>query len=109
MTAKILDATSDDAATVHGWSDRDPATIVRRSPKAIWVQRDRVEQMSKPDSDAYANGKGDVVVFIRDYDAPLERYTLRSNGRWVREGNKMRQRGANITLGHRDYYRDPHF
>lgn len=109
MTApKILDANADDAATINGWSDRNPATIVKRTPKTIVVQRDRVSQMSAPDHDAHANGKGNVVIFQRDYDAPLETYTLRSNGRFVRKGDTMRSR-ASLTIGHRDVYRDPSF
>jgi hypothetical protein len=105
---KILDAIADDAATINGWSDRNPATIVKRTPKTIVVQRDDVSQMSAPDHDAHANGKGSVVIFQRDYDAPLETYTLRSNGRFVRKGDTMRSRST-LTIGRRDVYRDPSF
>jgi hypothetical protein len=109
MTApKILDAHSDDAATINSWSDRDPATIVKRTERTIVVQRDRTSQMSSPSHDAHANGKGSVVIFQRDYDAPLETYTLRSNGRFVRKGDTMRSR-ATLTIGRRDVYRDPSF
>jgi hypothetical protein len=110
MTApKILDAIADDAATVNGWSDRNPATIVKRTAKTITVQRDRHAGMSAPDSDAYAAGKPDVTVFLRDYDAALETYTLRRNGRWIRSGSPANSRGASLTIGRRDYYRDPSF
>jgi 3-oxoacyl-[acyl-carrier-protein] synthase III len=76
MTApKILDATADDAATINGWTDRNPATIVKRTPKTIVVQRDSTSQMTKPENvesgAAFANGRGDVVIYTRDYDAPL--------------------------------------
>jgi len=109
MTApKILDAISDDAATIVMWSDREPATIVKRTPKMIVVQRDRVSQMSPPDHDAHANGKGRVVIFQRDYDAPLETYTLRDNGKWKRKGEPKTARGG-LVIGRRDVYRDPSF
>src|SRR5262245_41095748 len=77
MTANhILDAHANDAATINGWSDRNPATIVKRTAKTIWVQRDNTAQMSGADHDAYAHGRGEVVVFVRDYDARIERYSL---------------------------------
>jgi hypothetical protein len=113
MTApKILDATADDAATINGWTDRNPATIVKRTPKTIVVQRDSTSQMTKPENvesgAAFANGRGDVVIYTRDYDAPLETFTLRSNGRYVRKGQPMSSRST-LTIGHRSVYRDPSF
>jgi hypothetical protein len=108
----ILDPTGEDAATIGGWSDRNPATIVKRTAKTIWVQLDRVENMSSAASResglSFAQGHGDVTVFIRDYDAPIKKFTLRKNGRWVAAGAPMNSRGG-LGLGHRDYYRDPSF
>jgi len=110
---KILDATGDDAATMNSWSDRNPATIVKRTPKTITVQEDNVQNMSAPASvesgRAFAQGHGDVVIFTRDYDARLITYTLRKNGRWIRSGSPANARGASLTLGTRSYYRDPSF
>jgi hypothetical protein len=103
----ILNADADDAATINGWSDRNPATIVKRTAKTIVVQRDNTAHMSPADHDAYAEGKGKVVVFTRDYDAAMETYTLRKNGRWIRRGDSLR--GQSLTVGHRDFYRDPSF
>jgi hypothetical protein len=106
---QILDANADNAATINGWSDRNPATIVKRTAKTITVQRDNASNMSAPGHDAYANGKGSVVIFQRDYDAALETYTLRKNGRWIRSGSPANSRGASLTIGRRDFYRDPSF
>jgi hypothetical protein len=106
---KILNANADDAATINGWSDRNPATIVKRTAKTITVQRDNATNMSADGHDAYAHGKGQVVIFTRDYDAPMEVYTLRGNGRWVRKGQPATSRGASLTVGARDFYRDPSF
>lgn len=105
---KMLDAIADDAATINGWSDRNPATIVKRTAKTIVVQRDNTSHMSGERHDAYAHGRGEVVVYLRDYDAPLETYTLRKNGRWIMAGSPMRG-GRSLSLGRRDYYRDPSF
>jgi hypothetical protein len=104
----ILDPTGSDAATVNSWSDRNPATIVKRTAKTITVQRDDTAQMSGDAHDAHANGRGEIVVYVRDYDAPLEVYTLRNNGRWVRQGQPANSR-ASLTIGHRSFYRDPSF
>jgi hypothetical protein len=48
------------------------------------------------------------VIYTRDYDAPLETFTLRSNGRWVRKGQPMSSRST-LTIGTRSVYRDPSF
>lgn len=110
--ARILDPTGEDAATINGWSDRYPATIVKRTPKTITVQRDRTQNISseadRESGMAFAQGHGTVMVFIRDYDAGMEVYTLRKNGRWVRRGSSLRG-GNTLSQGRRDYYRDPHF
>lgn len=109
----ILDPEGDDAATMTGWSDRNPATIVKRTAKTIWVQADDVRNMSseanRESGLAFARGHGDVTVFIRDYDSPIRKYTLRKNGRWMAEGAPMRSQGASLQLGRRSYYRDPSF
>jgi hypothetical protein len=83
--SKILNASDDNAASCNGWSDCDPATIVKRTDKTIVVQRDRAVHMSGAAHDAHANGAGQVVIFERDYDAP------------------------SLTIGHRRSYRDPSF
>lgn len=109
----ILDPKSDDAATIVMWSDRRPATIVKRTPKTVHVQRDRAEHFSTPESIEsgvpFAQGHGDYVVFTRDYDAPIEVYTLRQTGHWVRQGQPSKGRGNGLWLGVRADYTDPHF
>lgn len=110
---KILDANAPDAATMNSWSDANPATIVKQTAKTITVQADRAVNMSS-DADrdsglAFAQGHGTVVIFQRDYDAPMAVYTLRKNGRWIRQGQPANTRGASLTVGHRRYYRDPSF
>lgn len=109
----ILDPAGDDAATMCSWSDRNPATIVRRTAKTIVVQEDDVQQMSSPESiesgQAFAKGRGDVVIFMRNTDAPTTTYTLRHNGRWIRKGSPANARGASLSVGQRSVYRDPSF
>lgn len=110
---KILDATGEDAATMNSWSDRNPATIVKRTAKTIHVQEDDTAHMSSPESiesgAAFANGRGDVTVFTRNYDAPIKVYSLRNNGRWIAKGAPANARGNSLTVGTRSYYRDPSF
>ena len=110
-TTKILDATGDDAATINGWSDCYPATIIKRTATTITLQRDRTANLSSTETiesgRAFAQGHGDLTAFTRDYDAPLEIYSLRKNGRWIKRGESLR--GRALTLGHRRYYRDPSF
>ncbi len=101
-------AEASDAATISGWSDRYPATIIRRTAKTIWLQEDRVEQTSSEGFDSYANGRGEFVHFFRNEDAPVAVFTLRDNGRWVRKGEPKRG-GQRASIGHRDIYRDPSF
>jgi hypothetical protein len=109
----ILDPAGEDAATMNSWSDRAPATVVKRTAKTVWVQEDRVQNMSSEESResglTFARGHGDVTIFVRDYDSPIRRYTLRKNGRWMAAGAPMNSRGSSLSLGRRDYYRDPHF
>lgn len=108
----ILDHVGPAAATIHGWSDRYPATIVSQTETTIVVQRDRTQQMTRDEYHAqlhaHARGHGDVVVFIRDTDAPLETFTKRRNGRYVRKSEPMRS-GTTLSLGTRAVYRDPSF
>jgi hypothetical protein len=105
----ILDAKADDAATMCGWSDRNPGTIIKRTAKTIVVQFDDVSNMSGEGHDAYAHGSGEVVIFTRNTDAPTMTYTLRKNGRWIASGAPANSRGSGLIIGTRSYYRDPSF
>jgi hypothetical protein len=58
---------------------------------------------------SFAQGHGDVTIFIRNYDAPIKQYSLRKDGRWLEKGASVRSRGGSLTLGHRSHYRDPSF
>jgi hypothetical protein len=111
-TEQVLDPTGEDAATISGWSDRHPATIVKRTAKTIWIQEDRVINMTseanRESGLAFARGHGDVVVFLRDYDSPIRKFTLRVNGRWVANG-APKHAGPRLSIGTRNHYRDPHF
>lgn len=107
--AAILDPIADDAATMNGWSDRRPATIVKRTAKTITVQEDNTDHMNAPGTDGYAQGHGDVMIFRRNTLAAERVYTLRKNGRWIASGSPANARGASLTIGRRSYYRDPSF
>lgn len=102
--SKILDPTGPDAATIAVGSDRYPATIVARTAKTIKVQGDRATRI-----DGNGLSESQTWLFERDYDAPILTYTLRRNGRWVRQGSPQNARGAGLGLGHRSRHDDPHF
>lgn len=103
LTVKILDAVADDAATIGYWSDRAPATIVKRTEKTVMVQADRATRID-------SNGLSECQTYLyeRDYDAEIQTFTLRSNGRWVKKGTDKKG-SPSLGLGQRDCFHNPHF
>lgn len=93
-------------ATLGVGSDRYPYTIVEvsKSKKRIGVRRDNYTRL---------DGRGPYTEnqeyeYHQTQGAAEEYYTLRENGRWVREGESMRG-GSSMGIGQRRYYQDPHF
>ena len=94
--------------TMLYWTDRYAATIVEvsRGGKKVAVQKDKSTYLPK-------NGRSRYETEMQDYTyeanphAPVEYFTLRKNGRWVRLGSDMK--GTSLMLDVRDEYRDPHF
>lgn len=89
-------------ATILLWSDRHAATIVgiERKGKKLLVQRDkaiRTDKLGMSDAQAY--------TYERDEDADTEAFTLRKNGKWVREGTGMKS-GTKLAIGYRSEYYD---
>jgi len=92
-------------ATLISWTDRTAATIVEVhvSGKTLWVQRDharRTDDRGMSDAQDYE--------YTPDPDAPVEVFTVRHDGRWVRKGSSTRS-GTVLLVGARDHYRDPTF
>ena len=92
-------------ATKVGWTDRHAATIVAVSAdgRTVRIQEDRATRTD-------TNGMSEVQTyeFAPNPSAEIEVYTLRKNGRWVKQGEPMKN-GARITIGHRSEYYDYSF
>ena len=88
--------------TLLHWTDRSPATIIKvsKNGKSIDVQEDKATRVD-------SNGMSECQGYLFDPNplGPVYTYTLRSNGRWVRKGEPMRQGGA-LRIGERDKYHD---
>lgn len=92
-------------ATLVFWTDRKGATIVEvsASGKRIVVQEDKATR-----TDSHGMSDAQSYEHTPDPDAPRTAYTLRKNGRYVREGEPMKGGGA-ILIGSRSTYHDYSF
>jgi len=97
-------------ATYGYGADCYPAIVtgVNPSGRKIVVQ-DAIYELApgaKPRENYCSASKGDLII---SGPGGRERvYTLRSNGRWVLQGQPMRG-GSSISLGDARYHQDPHF
>ena len=91
-------------ATELCWTDRHAYTIVEViNHRRIVVQRDvavRVDSKGMSDSQDYR--------FEQNPNAKKVTYTLRKNGRWIKEGESLKN-GTQIRIGERDEYYDYSF
>ena len=88
-----------DGATMLYWTDRQACTVVEVSPKRIVVQEDkatRTDNLGMSDCQSYS--------YERNPNGAKYTFTLRNNGRWVRQGDT--KRGQGIRFGTRDQYHD---
>lgn len=92
-------------ATVGIGSDCYPYTIVNVSPdyKTIEIQADEATP-----ADGFEYYGNQVYNFTPNTNAPIEVWTLRNHGKYVRKGNK-KGRGFHLTIGSRRKYSDPSF
>jgi len=92
-------------ATILCWSDRHAATIVKvYTPKKIGIKQDKATRVDK-------NGmtdSGQHYEYSPVDSNPEEVYTLRKNGRWVKQGETATG-GGNLAIGYRDEYYDYSF
>jgi hypothetical protein len=103
--AKHPEPTVGMGATICGWTDRDGATVVAvgKNGKSVTVQEDTATRTDN-------NGMSDMQSYSHtpNPEASRQTFTLRKNGRWVREGSAMGQ-GTTLSLGHRSTYYDYSF
>lgn len=120
-TTEPLPVEAPDAATINGWTDRRPATIIERTARRIRVREDRYELVNPAGSDApdaltftpggFVGHTSGVQRYLITADPAghVSTYTLRANGRWVRTGETATARGADLTVGRRTAYIDFNF
>ena len=114
-TTATLPTTADDAATINGWSDRWPATIIHRTAKTITVREDAYSHLLNRDDLTFRVGGFCAHVegeqhyeYYTDPGGIEHTYTLRKNGRWVRRG-KPANANATLTIGTRARHYDFNF
>ncbi len=92
-------------ATVRIGSDCYPYTIIEVSPdyKTVKIQRDNY----KPAKD-YDYYKNQVYDYIPNTEAPIEVWTIRNNGRYVKKGESKNSPFL-LTIGNKIAYSDPSF
>lgn len=92
-------------ATVLGYTDRHAATITKidNGGKRVFISRDLARRTDK-------NGMSEsqTYEYTTCKNCPSFAYTLRKNGRFVREGSSMHN-GETILVGHRESYHDYSF
>jgi len=90
------------ACTILMWSDRHAATIIEVSPKKIVVQDDIATR-----TDSYGMSDCQSYDYTPNPEGAKSTYTLRKNGKWVREGDSIK--GQQVAIGERDHYYDYSF
>ena len=88
-----------DGATILYWTDRQACTVVEVSPKRVVVQEDKTTR-----TDSLGMGDAQSYSYEANLEGPKHTFTLRNNGRWVRQGDT--KRGTGIRFGTRDQYHD---
>ena len=94
-----------DGATIHSYSDRNPATVTFVSDREIRIQSDNYQVVSGSEHDGsaqyvyYRNLTGHVTC-IRPVHSGKRKGQWRVNG--LKDGNS-------VSFGHRERYRDPSF
>lgn len=92
-------------ATILMWSDRHAATIVavERGGKRVGIKQDNAKLLS-----GSVFREAQKYEFSPNPDARVEWYSLRKNGRFVREGESQ-SGGRALGIGYRSEYYDPSF
>jgi hypothetical protein len=96
-------------ATIISWSDRHAATII----KVAYNRRGYVTSIVVQEDDAKrtdSNGMSDAqsYEYTPNTNNSTTTFTLRQNGRWVRQGESMKG-GQRCAIGYRDTHHDYSF
>lgn len=92
-------------ATILGWTDRSPATVVdvSKSGKSVTVQLDNYQRI-----DTNGMSECQIYKFSPNPEGSKRTFTIRKNGRWIEEGAGMNS-GNCLSIGKRDRYYDYSF
>ena len=99
-------------ATQGFGSDCYPCMVTGVNPSGTKIIVSGVSYKLAPGVNAYQDwaSANDGTLIITETPEPGsgQVYSLRSNGRWVRQGQDMKN-GQKISLGDARYHQDPHF
>jgi hypothetical protein len=87
-------------ATILMWTDRHACTIVDVKGKSVFIREDiakRTDGLGMSDCQTYE--------YTPNPDAPVQEYTLRKNGKYIKKGNDMKN-GTVLAIGFRREYYD---
>ena len=106
-----------DKCYITRYSDIDPATVIKRTPRYCWVQLDKAERDPdwKPDyiqggfSVHCTNQRSQKWIIERNEQGPIEKFYMRmSDGVWIKstpQGNSKDTTGScRLKLGWKKYY-----
>jgi len=85
-------------ATICGWTDRYPATVVKVTKTQVHVQEDNAKRI---DDRGYYTEQQDYE-YTRNPDAYVQVFRLTKRGLRAKNGNYL-------SVGHRNRYNDPSF
>jgi len=91
-------------ATILGWTDRHPATIVAVSKTGSWVE---IQEDNAKRTDSNGMSECQDYEFTPNTEAQVCRYSLRKNGAYVRVGDSVN--GSRLRIGERSKYYDYSF
>jgi hypothetical protein len=104
------------ACTINHYTDREPATIVEVvSPKKIIIRKDKAtlkpEFTPEISSGGFAghcvNNDAQEYDYEQDLNGATLTYTLRSNGKWIQEGQTLNDKP--LSIGFRKKFHDYNF
>ena len=90
------------------WSDVEPCTVIRRTPKSVTVRQDKAIMTKKPVM--VPGGFAAVVIEQPEYEIEENptggtyTFTLRKNGMWKAQGTNSNSPGNILQAGWRYHY-----
>ena len=107
---KIDNSKVGDGLTVSLWSDAHAGTIIKRTAKTIWVQRDEATLIKEPKfivggfAGICTNNRDLEYTYKADLGGMVNKITKRKNGRWKLKGYSLKTASGNVYVGRNEYY-----